>query len=252
MKKPLGDLETLTDMADFCAMFHANWLPTLKSEAGNAIEDVTRRKVFSIYTYALLESCADFSRWDEEHHEYYSLINHPPTNFLIEVLRFHGRAVTTLYQSFHPDQIMALTYFRHSLVHINISAHRSGTLQVFKPEMYVIEQSKTKSAQESMEKIGKAVGHFEGLLQFNNHMFETFCSVRSALWPLVGEILHPQLLQSVIKDALAQNPDFQATDEQTALSDKFGSIRRTLYFHPTMSLSEAPYWKKIADGDRQL
>ncbi len=66
MKKPQGDIETLADMVDFCAMFHANWLPTLKSKAGNAVEEVTRRKVFPIYTYALLEACVEFSRWDEK------------------------------------------------------------------------------------------------------------------------------------------------------------------------------------------
>jgi len=251
MKKPQGDIETLTDMVDFCAMFHANWVPIFKSEGGNAVENITRQKVFPIYSYGLLEACVEFSSWDEKFSRDYETAGHPAAVFLIDVMRLHGVTVTQLYQNFHPDEIMALTYFRHSLVHVNISAHRSIPLQVFTPDRYFIEQSKTKSAAESMEKIGKAVESHGGLFKFHQTIFERFCSLKSAFWPLVGEIMNLNYLRPIIHSALANDLAYVPTENQVWLSRALGLIGSNLN-SPPFSLREAPYFRKILDGDREL
>ncbi len=165
-------------------------------------------------------------------------------------MQFHGRAVTKLYQEFPPDEIMALTYFRHSLVHINISAHRSIPIQVFTPEFYVIEQSKTKDASESMEKIGKVLQSYGGPLKFSDYIFEKFCSTPAALWPLVGEIMRPERLRELIV-SVVNEPEFRPTDDLDRLAGTLVSIKQTLHF-PTLSLAGAPYWTRTMDGDQQL
>jgi hypothetical protein len=242
-----GDITYLTDMVDFCAMFHRHWIAFLKSHNGGAIEHNARTKILPIYCYGVLEFCYQFDNWDKEHTANLPDRSHPSVDLIVDILRKHGEIANNFFKEFHADEILALTYFRHHQVHVNISAHRNRPLQAYEPTLTTISHSKTSGAQENMSRVESIVNSHGGLPNFFETVFARFREIETPLWAMIGDVLIPHSLQPVIRSANAGATGIVPAREVSKFRERLISVDQR-----SETLSATTYFDKIYDGGKEL